>query len=330
MTSPHIHKRQNGPVPETGKALRRRVGPILAALVLLAVTAWSYGPVLVSLYEAWRSSDDYSAGQLVPLVAILFVWRDRKALAQCPLVPCWWGGIALLLSAEVSSIYLFLAGGHPALEKYLIVFALAGLILLVAGARVFRRALWILLFLFLMFPLPGRVHSLIGGPLQSVATTGSVFFLEAFGVAVSQQGNVVVLNGNTPLAVAEVCSGLRMLTAFIVVAAFVAYMVRRPRWQKGALLLSSIPVGVICNMVRIVATALLMLYTSTEFAQKFFHDFAGYVMMPVAVLLLFGEIWLMDRLIVPQSPSQARRVVVRAKSAQRIRKTPTQRVPDCT
>ncbi len=137
----------------------------------------------------------------------------------------------------------------------------------------------------------------------------------------SQEGNVVVLGGGTPLAVAEACSGLRMLMAFIIVAAFIAYMVRRPRWMKGVLLVSSIPVAVVCNMVRIFATALLMLYVSEEVAQKFFHDFAGYVMMPVAVMLLFGEIWLMDRIIVPDAEAQAKpkQSTVKAKAVRRAR-----------
>jgi hypothetical protein len=34
--------------------------------------------------------------------------------------------------------------------------------------------------------------------------------------------------------------------------------------------------------------------------EKFFHDFAGQVMMPAAVLLLFGELWLLDKLVVPE------------------------------
>jgi exosortase len=156
-----------------------------------------------------------------------------------------------------------------------------------------------------------------------------VFLLEAFGVSVSQQGNVVVLNGETPLAVAEACSGLRMLMAFIIVAAFIAYMVKRPRWQKGVLLASSIPVAVVCNMVRIFATAVLMLYVSAEFAQKFFHDFAGYVMMPIAVLLLFGELSLIDRIIVPDSESGKGRGGAKAKSVIRARKASSPNLPDC-
>jgi len=305
------------------------LGLIWAVSMLLVITAWSYWPTMADLFSAWQSDDDYSAGQLVPLVAIFLVWRERKALRQSPPVPCWWGGIALLILAETARVFGFLSF-RSSPERYALLLSIAGLVLMVAGWQVFRRLLWILLFLFLMVPLPGRVHNLISPPLQRVATTGSVFFLEAFGVSVSQQGNVVMLNGNTPLAVAEACSGLRMLTAFIIVAAFIAYMIKRPRWQKGVLLVSSIPVAVVGNMARIFATAMLMLYVSAEVAQKFFHDFAGYVMMPVAVLLLFGEIWLMDRVIVPESGPQPKQADAKAKPARRRRETPSRNVADCT
>jgi len=322
-------RRQAPHVSGQDRARSGYLGLILFVFLLLFVAAWSYWPSIADLVDAWHSSDDYSAGQLVPLVAVFFVWHERKALRQCVLAPCWWGGIVLLVLAEGARTYWLLSVVHPSISRYAPVLTLAGLVLMVAGWQVFRRVLWILLFLFLMIPLPSVVHNLISGPLQRLATTGSVFLLEAFGVSVNQQGNVVVLNGNTPLAVAEACSGLRMLTAFIIVAAFIAYMVKRPRWQKGVLLLSSIPVAVVGNMVRIFATALLMLYVSAEVAQKFFHDFAGYVMMPVAVLLLFGEIWLMDRIIVPESAPGQKQADAKAKSARRRREASSRDVADC-
>lgn len=293
-----------------------RLGLISVMLALLAITAWSYWPTMADLFKEWQRDDNYSAGQLVPLVAIFLVWRERKALRQCLLTPCWWGGLALLLLAQAARTYGLLFMFESA-ERYSLVLTAAGLVLMVAGWQVFRRVSWILLFSFLMVPLPGRVHNLIGGPLQSVATTGSVFLLEAFGVRVSQQGNVVMLNGSTPLAVAEACSGLRMLTAFIIVAGFIAYMVKRPRWQKTVLLASGIPVGVICNIVRIFATAVLVLYASAEAAEKFFHDFAGLVMMPVAVSLMFGELWLMAKLVVPEPECRDEQTVSQNESARR-------------
>lgn len=197
-------------------------------------------------------------------------------------------------------------------ERYSIVLTLGALVLMVAGWRVLRRVAWVLLFLFLMFPLPGRIHNMVSDPLQRLATTGSVFLLEAFGVPVTQQGNIVMLNDSIPMAVAEACSGLRMLTAFIIVAAFIAYMVKRPRWQKAVLLASSIPVAVVSNMIRIMATGIIMLYVSVEIGEKFFHDFAGLVMMPAAVSLIFGLLWLMDLLTVPEADGPREDVIVKA------------------
>jgi exosortase len=282
---------------------------IAVMLVLLIVTAWSYWPTMVSLFKEWQRNDDYSAGQLVPLVAIFLVWRDRKGLGKCLLKPCWFWGIALLMVAQAARAYGLLFMFESA-ERYSLVLTVAGLVLIVAGWQVFRRVKWVLLFLFLMIPFPGRIHNMISGPLQRLATTGSVFLLEALGIRVSQEGNVVTLNGNLPLAVAEACSGLRMLTAFIIVAAFIACMVHRSRLQKAVLLLSSIPVAVLCNIVRISVTAVLMVLVNVEVAQKFFHDFAGLVMMPTAVLLMFAEIWLMDRLTMPEPGSKHGQAVV--------------------
>jgi exosortase/archaeosortase family protein len=252
-------------------------------LALLAVTFLSYWPTIKDLFTEWQNNDDYSAGQLVPLIAIFLVWRQRKTLGRCLLKPCWWA-IALLILAQT--------------------------------ARIFGVS-WILLFLFLMVPFPGRIHNLISGPLQRMSTTGSVFLLEAFGVRVSQQGNIVMLNEKIPMAVAEACSGLRMLIAFIIVTAFITYMVKRPRRQKAVLLLSSIPVAVMCNILRICVTAVLFLLVSAEVAEKFFHDFAGLAMMPAAVLLIFSELWLMDKLTLPEPDTQQEQAKANTKSVTR-------------
>ena len=288
---------------------------VSVTLMLLAVTVWSYWSTIADLFKEWQRNDDYSAGQLVPLIAIYLVWRGRKTLGRCLVKPCWWG-IALLLLALTAWIFGLLFQYESA-ERYSLVLTAAGLVLMVAGWQVFRSVSWILLFLFLMVPFPGRLHNLISGPLQKMATTGSVFLLEALGVRVSQQGNVVMLNEEIPMAVAEACSGLRMLTAFVIVAAFMAYVVNRSRRQKAVLLLSSIPVAVACNILRLCVTAVLFLLASAEVAQKFFHDLAGLGMMPVAVLLMFGELWLMDKLTLPEPNPQQGQPRAQAKSASR-------------
>jgi len=307
--------RRGHALPISGRHQMQNMRLVLVTLAMLAVTVLSYWSTIADLFKEWQRNDDYSAGQLVPLIALFLVWRERKTLRKCMLRPCWLG-IALLILAQAARFYglLFM---YESGVRYSMVLTLAGLVLMVAGWQVFRNVSWILLFLFLMFPLPGRIHNLINGPLQKMSTTGSVFILEAFGVRVRQQGNIVMLNENTPMAVVEACSGLRMLIAFVIVAAFIAYMVNRSRRRKAVLLLSSIPVAVMCNILRLCVTAVLFLLASTEVAEKFFHDFAGLAMMPAAVLLLFGELWLMDKLILPESDAEQEETRAHTKSATR-------------
>jgi exosortase len=185
-------------------------------------------------------------------------------------------------------------------ERYSMLITLYGLVMLLAGRDVFFRLRWILVFLLLMVPLPGLVHNAISFPLQSKATAGAVFFLELFGISVVREGNVIWLNHQTPVAVAEACSGLRMLSAFVVVAAALALIADRPRWQKIILVLSSVPIAIGCNLFRLCACSILFLHFSSEVAEKVFHDFAGLIMMPVAVLILLLELRLMNKFIIPE------------------------------
>ena len=279
---------------------------LLLASIAIALL-WSYWPVVTRLGDDWQRDENYSVGQLVPLAALYLLWVERRRLTGCSTSRCWWGiGIILVALASRAFGLLFL---YESAERYALVLTIVGLVLLLAGRQVFWRVRWILLFLFLMVPLPGRIHNLISGPLQGLATAGAVCTLELFGVTVTREGNVMVLNDATSLAVAEACSGLRMLTAFVVVAATLAYVVDRPVWQKATLVLSSVPIAIICNLARLVATAVLYMTVSSEVGERFFHDFAGLTMMPLAVLILVGELWIMAKLVIEDSSAQAKRRV---------------------
>jgi len=267
--------------------------------VLTVLLFWAYWPVLVELFKEWQQGDCYSVGQLVPLVAIYLVWRERAALRQLSISPCWWG-LGLIFLAMFAHAYglLFI---YESAERYSFVLAVIGTVLLVLGRQVFRSLFGILLFLFLMVPFPGRIHNMISGPLQTVATTGTAFLLEVFGVGVtvSQEGNSIFLNGG--LLEGE-GSGLQRMIPFIVVTAVVAVLIKRPRWQKIMLVASSIPIAIAFHITHLCVTA--MLYeTDSETAERFFHDFAGLTVMPIVVLILFGELWLMNKLVVPDDES---------------------------
>jgi len=292
MASPSSTKSAPNVMAECLGVLKRWGVPILLFIVLIG----SYWPTIVPLYKDWQGDDNYSVGQLVPLAALYLLWNDRKKLAACRPKPCWWGlGVIILAQLARAFGLVFL---YESAERYSLVLTIVGLVLLVGGRQIFWQVKWILLFLFLMVPLPGRIHNMISGPLQGFAAMLAVVTLELLGVTVVREGNTMLLNDSVPVAVAEACSGLRMLTAFVIVASVLAYVVNRPRWQKIVLVCSSVPVAILCNQIRLVVTAVLFLSIGSEAGEKFFHDFAGWTMMPLAVLILAGELWIMSRLII--------------------------------
>lgn len=278
----------------------------LAAWLALPAAAlvWSFWKTAFELYRIWERSPDYSVGQLVLPTAAYLAWRRRSELRATFRGPCW-PGLALVAMACGLRVYgmMFL---YESIERLALLLCLVGVVLTIGGAGVFWKLRWILAFLFLMLPMPARVHNTVSGPLQETSTTGAVFLLELLGVTADREGFVLVLNDSVPLAVAEACSGLRMLTAFTVVAGAMALLVARPGWMKAALVLSSVPIAVVCNLLRLVVTALLFMAFGSATAQTFFHDFAGVTMMPMAVLLLMGELWLLDRMVVSEAGARRR------------------------
>ncbi len=292
----------------TVSKLRGMIRPALMIGAVLAAGVWAYADVIDSLMSDWRHDANYSGGRLVPLILVYLLWRRRAVLAAEKVRPSAWGvGLLLLAQAGRAAGLLFL---FESAERYAMILTAAGCVLLIGGRRWLWRTRWLLAFSLLMIPLPGRVHNAVSGPLQSQATAGAVFLLEVAGVSVVREGHTILMNNHVPLAVAEACSGLRMLTAFVLVAATLAMLIDRPRWQKAVIVLSGVPVAIAANLVRLVVTAELYLHLDSAVAERFFHDFAGLTMMPLAIAMLTGELALLNILVVRQAAESTRTAAV--------------------
>jgi exosortase len=174
---------------------------------------------------------------------------------------------------------------------------LAGLVLLFGGGAAIRWSWPALLFLVFMFPLPSRMTTLLAQPLQRVGTVASTYVLETLGFPAVAEGNVIVLS-EVDLGIVEACSGLRMLLAFFAAASAVALLSRRPLWIRLSLIVSAPLIAVLANILRITVTAVLYETTNRRTAEFVFHDLAGWLMIPIALVLLWLEILLLSRLVV--------------------------------
>ncbi len=271
---------------------------VIGIAATVAALFWAYWDVLADLANVWRRNDDYSSGFLVPFLALYVVYSKRKSLSLIPASPSF-SGIALILCGFVVRLAarLLLSG---ALERLSLIVVVSGIVLTVFGMALTWRLKWVLLFLVLMMPLPNRVHQAVSLPLQNWATTSAVFALETLGWIVEREGNILHLGlGGTTVAVEEACSGLRMLTAFMIVSALVALLANRIWWQKTIIVVSSVPIAVFCNTIRLTATAIAFDADYGPQVNQWFHDFGGLAMMPLALLILAGEMWLFSKIYKP-------------------------------
>jgi exosortase/archaeosortase family protein len=106
------------------------------------------------------------------------------------------------------------------------------------------------------------------------------------------QGVVITLS-HSQLEVERACSGLRMLMLFVAVCVGAAFLIRRPFWEKAAVVLSAPPIAVAANVLRITITGILSDTTSAE--ADAVHTVVGWLMMPLAVLMIWGEMALLER-----------------------------------
>ena len=273
-------------------------GELVAGLALVAALALAYASAVGLLLVRWRAEPEYSHGFLVPLFAGLLLWLRRPA-AMPTLQGSWWG----LLPLGVSAAMRWTSAGYyfDLLDPASLLICLLGLALLVGGWPMLRWAWPAVAFLAFMIPLPGFVAGTLSLPLQRVATVAGTYVLQTLGVPAASQGNVILLT-ETQLGVVEACSGLRMLMTFLAVCAAVAMIVERPLWERLALVASAVPIALVANILRIALTGILYETTSAELARAVYHDFAGWLMMPLALGLVWAELRLIRFGLRPPAP----------------------------
>jgi exosortase len=265
---------------------------------LLMIFIWSYWFGIKDLWNIWQLSDEYSSGLLVPFLAVYVLWSRRQQISSCNIKPSLWGLPVFLAAQALNFFGLFFM--YSSMERLSIVVSIAALVLLLFGWEIFRKVATTLAFLCLMLPLPRSIHSSLMLPLQSWSTSSAVFCLEMAGFDIVREGNIIGISGTT-VAVAEACNGLRMVMAFFVIGGFIVLLSKRAWWEKLVVLVSALPIALLCNTIRLAITAVAFTMLKGEHWEKVFHDFGGYAMMPLAVGIVVLEFWLLAKMVTVQT-----------------------------
>jgi len=250
--------------------------------------------------DKWATDPQYSHGFLVPLFAAVLLWLRRARIKGKTLKPAP-AGIALICVG----LGLHLAGGryyYDWLDMVSLLPVLAGLCLCYGGRPVLTWAWPAIAFLVFMLPLPHRIETALSQPLRRFATHSSTYALQTIGFAAVSEGNNILMGDATPLSIDAACGGLGMLVTFFAVTTAVALVSRRRLLDRVIIVLSAVPIALIANVIRITITGVLHAEVGGETADVFFHDVAGWLMMSLALGLLWIEVWLLAHLLLEPEP----------------------------
>ncbi|WP_232056745.1 VPLPA-CTERM-specific exosortase XrtD [Methylomonas rhizoryzae] len=265
----------------------------LWGLAVLLLTGVLYDSLRM-MVEVWLDTEEYSHGFFIPLISAYLIWMQRRELAFVNGFRESSIGLALLFFALLLGVLGGLAT-IKTLQQYGFILGLSGLFAAAFGTRGLKTVWVALLFLFFMVPFPSFILNNLSSKLQLLSSWLGVEFIRACDIMVFLEGNVIDLGGYK-LQVVEACSGLRYLFPLASLSFLCAYLFKGPFWQKLLVFLSSIPLTIFMNSFRIGVIGVLVNYWGTEMAEGFLHDFEGWAVFLLCMVLLFIEMWLFARL----------------------------------
>ncbi|MGQ0811922.1 MAG: VPLPA-CTERM-specific exosortase XrtD [Nitrospiraceae bacterium] len=260
-------------------------------LCSIVILGFVYFDALAFMVDIWLTDDNYGHGFFVPLISGYLIWR-RSFLLAAGVHPSWWGlpvlliGMLLYFIGELTTLYVL-----EHVSFWLVLVALTSSTIGLSGVK---QISFPLLYLLTMIPLPQFIHQSLSSQLQLISSALGVGCLQLIGVTAFREGNVIDL-GPIQLQVVEACSGLRYLFPLTSLGLLCAYLFQDRMWKRVLLFLSSIPVSIVLNGLRIGIIGILVELYGTSAAEGFSHLFEGWVLFVVSLGLLFLTMWGLSR-----------------------------------
>jgi exosortase len=258
---------------------------IFVGLILLL-----YASVLNHLVLQWWTDADYGHGFFVPLFSGYVLWRERERWTKTEIKPANFGFVVMI--GAIGLLLLGSLGAELFISRFSLLVLLGGMILFLAGWRMLRAVCFPLSYLIWMIPLPVIIYNQITFPLQLIASRLATSWLELVQVPVLRDGNILVMS-NYSLEVVEACSGIRSLMTLMALAVAYGYLVSPQRWVRYVLAALMVPIAIITNAIRIMGAGIMAHRFGPAAAEGFLHEFSGWAIFLVALLLMFGSYWIL-------------------------------------
>ena len=261
--------------------------------ISVLITLVAFSESLWELVRRWSTQEEYSHGFLIPVIVAWLLWSRRDALYASIGRPSWMGPALIVLAAvmhitgKLSALFVLSQVGF--------IVALIGITLGLGGYSLLQVVFVPLIFFLFAIPLPYFIDAVLSYRLQLISSELGVFFIRLLQIPVYLEGNVIDL-GVYKLQVVEACSGLRYLYPLMSLGFLTAYLFQAPLWQRAVVFLSTIPITIVMNSLRIGLVGVLVNYWGPQDADGLLHMFEGWIIFIACAGVLVAEMYLMARL----------------------------------
>lgn len=258
-------------------------------LILWIISLAAFRVPLTFLIElAWRD-DQYTYILLVPLISAFLIWLKRGQISTESTCSPRRGlllGLAGILLSSVSIPWPAInLDWSLAAAIFAVVLVWVAIGCTCYGVRTLRSAVFPMLFLCLMIPLPASVMNQVVTALQKGSAEGTALLFRLSGVPFSRDG----VNFSLPIVDIQIgteCSGIRSATALLISGILASHLFIRSGWRRLGFVLLIIPVVIFKNAVRIATISWLALHVDASFLSGNLHHRGGLVFSPLAVAIL--------------------------------------------
>ena len=256
---------------------------------VVAAIAMILSPI-TGLFDSRLKRDYHTLIPFIPIISVYLIYLKRNELSRNINY-----SFRIGLTAIISGIFVYTAvlliGGGLNLNDYAAVMTASSLLLLwgtfifAYGTKAFKAALFPLLFLVFMIPLPYGVMEAIIVFLQKGSTEFADLLLWISQAPYYREGFVFHTIG-IDVEVAPECSGIRSGLALLITALLAGYLFLNTWWRRAILVLCVIPITMLKNGIRITTLTLLSTYVDPRILQSPLHREGGIPFFILALLLM--------------------------------------------
>ncbi|UCG57669.1 MAG: exosortase/archaeosortase family protein [Phycisphaerales bacterium] len=298
-----------------------------------------------AIVPQWLTDLSWSHGLLIPLFSLYFIneYRGRilslehvsdpatsllrgrkpKRLLPGQTRPNYLGLVFIVLWIAFYFFNIVSPSGYAYFRYISMIGVLGSVVLFLGGWRLVSYTWLPVAFLVFAVPLPRRYYVGLTMPMRKLAAAIAAELLSLVnGMEATASGVVIdmVYKGERlepALNVADACSGMRLLMAFMALGVAMAWLHERPVWQRLVLVATTIPIAVFCNIVRVTVTGFIYVFIHPKYTHGIYHDMLGMAMLPLAFGLYGLLAWFMSNLFIEEGGTRTEGVVIRKRSGTR-------------